>query len=304
MTHRYLIASLLCATALLSGCGGGSGGNIASTPTPQVAVPTPAPEFANASSTYVTVGASAPKFGQSITYDPDSQTYTVGATTLGPDTSSISSDFRTYFKKDSNAYDAEHRWVVLRSGSDGENNTRIRLSHLSYALYSYSDNTYGNSDDIIVSGTPTASSDMPRTGAATYTGIVDGYYRSPQNGQQRLLDSTGTLTADFANGTISTQLALRTSGQEPSGASSSTTGTVIGTLTGSGTIGSGTNNYQGTLAGSLQGTAVNGSLNGLFFGPGATETGFAFGVNSTRADSTNRFPEKNVSAHGAFVGRQ
>jgi len=168
-------------------------------------------------------------------------------------------------------------------------NSRIQLSYLTYGIYSDSAGppSARNFDTgVFALGQETAAGDMPRTGTGAYSGIVDGYASVGGTGY-RLLGSTGTLSADFASGAISTSLILR-------GNTDFLTGTLgsnrnFGTLTGTGGIASSTNEYSGGLAG----FGMDGSFAGRFFGPAANEAGFGFGAVG-RGDTIT----------GVFVGKK
>jgi hypothetical protein len=157
--------------------------------------------------------------------------------------------------------------------------------------------------DIIVGvfGVPTISSDMPKTGSATYSKVqvngsttiyTTGIPAPVQGGlQYSLSTSTGTFSADFAAGTIQTTLNLIPT--TPSGFPATITLPTIGssTATGTGSIATGTSNFTGTFGSSLAYT--NGAFSGGFFGPQAAEFGYSF-VFAGNAPGTG--------AYGTVVG--
>jgi hypothetical protein len=127
---------------------------------------------------------------------------------------------------------------------------------------------------------------MPRTGSATYQGVVDGVGFDGAAGlQQGLRGSSGSLTANFATGSVSTSLSLRAPD-------------FTGALSGSGTIGAGTSHFDGSLTGTLNGVGATGSFLGGFYGPNAAETGHVF--NAWTGSPSN----PGIGAVGAFVGKQ
>jgi hypothetical protein len=176
--------------------------------------------------------------------------------------------------------------IVLTNSS---NNSRIVLSYLSYGLY-IPVNGPGvfNQPEVIafIFGTETPAGNMPRTGSATYQGIVDGVaFDGAAALQQGLRGSTGSLTANFATGGVSTSLSLRAPD-------------FTGALTGGGTIGAGTSHFDGSLTGALNGTAATGSFLGGFYGPNAAEAGYVFNA------ATGTPANPGIGAVGAFVGKQ
>lgn len=296
MARSYLTCSLMGATALLSGCGGGGGGNVASTPPPPVAastsVSTPTPNPSNSTPAATTSVPSAGKDAYAVAgtlgeqpnnrlvgpdrdrfkfdYDASSGTYLVGPYSYGPTDSNSSASENGNFK----VFDPVSGWGdTLTILTNSSNNSRIVLSYLSYGLY-VSVNGSGVFEqppvDVFIFGTETPSGSMPRTGLATYQGIVDGVgFDSAAARQQRLLGSTGSLTADFATGNVSMSLSLRAPD-------------FTGALSGSGTIGAG----------------ATGSFLGGFYGPNAAEAGYMF--NAWTGSPSN----PGTGATGAFVGKQ
>ncbi|MGI9375060.1 hypothetical protein D6851_04230 [Altericroceibacterium spongiae] len=158
--------------------------------------------------------------------------------------------------------------ILLNPGSDEV----VDLTYTSYGIWQQGSNA-GAEFNFFVGGVETATADMPRTGSASYTGAADGLAVVDGTTYQ-LLGSTGTLTADFGTGAVETSLTLR-GNANPDEANFMVPGTTdLGTLTGSGTIGADSNRYSGTLSGA----GMSGDLDGAFFGPSATETGYSFQV--------------------------
>jgi hypothetical protein len=119
---------------------------------------------------------------------------------------------------------------------------------------------------IAVGGSPTFSSDMPKTGTANYTMGVGGSAISSGDSYNLSGSSSGTFSANFATGGITTTLTL--AGQPAFSGSQIN----LGTFNGTGTIASGGPGYSGTLSGN----GATGVFSGAFFGPQALETGFAY----------------------------
>lgn len=123
-----------------------------------------------------------------------------------------------------------------------------------------------------VGGAPTIASDMPKTGTASYTTLVGGAAKDGTNNYMLTGNSSGTFSANFATGAITTALILAGT-QAPSG----TTVTAFGTFNGTGTIASGTSGYTGTFGcTAMNGSAATGGFAGGFFGPQALETGYGY----------------------------
>lgn len=309
MTRLHLTISLLCATALLSGCGGGSGGNVASAPPPPVAASTTSAP--STSSPVLAATTSVPSAGK----DAYAVAGTIGEQPnnrlIGPDRDRLKFDYdastgnylvwdNQYGPADSNPAESENGnfrvfdpvsgWGdTLTVLTNSANNSRIVLSYLSYGLY-VPVNGPGvfNQPEVIafIFGTETPAGNMPRTGSATYQGIVDGVaFDGSAALQQGLRGSTGSLSANFATGSVSTSLALRATG-------------FTGALSGGGTIGAGTGHFDGSLTGTLNGTGATGSFIGGFYGPNAAEAGYVF--NAATGSPSN----PGIGAVGAFVGKQ
>lgn len=162
---------------------------------------------------------------------------------------------------------------------------------------------------VAVGGAPTLASDMPKTGTANYTigvggnailtqtpGIsgtvsvpvtvlsnstfsgsvtnADAIAYPPGGGPVTTVyslagNSSGTFSANFATGAITTTLVLAGTALGQSGVPTS-----FGTFNGAGTLTSGGPGYTGTLTG-VQAPS-SGSFSGAFFGPQAVETAFAY----------------------------
>jgi hypothetical protein len=168
-------------------------------------------------------------------------------------------------------------------------NSRIQLTYLGYGLYSGTSGPQTARQfniGVFVIGQDTGAANMPHTGSANYSGIVDGY-ASIGGTAYRLLGSTGTLSASFASGTIAATLSLRGNSDFLTG----TLGTLqnFGTLNGTGTVAAGSSGYSGTLTG----FGMNGQFAGGFFGPVANETGYGFSASGGTGTITGVFVGKH-----------
>ena len=169
----------------------------------------------------------------------------------------------------------------------GAENSRLSLTYLSYGTLTRSTTQLSTSLDskFFVYGVRTSPANMPTTGSATFTGLADGL-GSIGGTAYRFFGSLGTLTANFATGGLTTSLTLV---GNPDVFSNVPGTTSLGTLTGTGTIGVGVNQYNGNISG----IGMDGRFIGSFFGPRASETGYAF--SATGGGNT---------AAGVFVGKQ
>ena len=303
--HRKLWGALSSVLAvLLTACGGGGGSEVASTPPPP-GTPTPPPSSGSFSWDYAVPVAGA-RMGTTINLGTGA---TSGASILGPASydqirvqenageyaiwsghSKWDYDIPIFVSADRGAKprsgDETNNFDYYRFGSADQsfelqllkrsaNNSRIQLSYLTYGLYSEAGGpqTARQFDTgVFQLGQETVATSMPRTGTGSYSGIVDGY-ASVGGAGYRLLGSTGTLSANFASGTIATTLSLQGNSDFLNG----TLGSVrqFGTLDGLGMIASGTSHYSGTLAG----LGLSGQFAGGFFGPTADETGYSFSAS-------------------------
>jgi hypothetical protein len=168
--------------------------------------------------------------------------------------------------------------IILKNSPS---NSMLVLNYLTYNLW------IASGFQAFLTGTETIAGDAPRTGSATYRGIVDG------QGTGRLLGSTGSLTADFAAGTVTTSLSLQTARDFDGNPATP----LNGSLTGIGAIGAGTSHFGGDLKGTLNGAEAKGTFLGGFYGPKAAEAGYAFSAST--AD-----PNSSYAVFGVFVGKQ
>ena len=217
-----------------------------------------------------------------IVYDAATGTYTLRDTgsltttsTFAPaniDAGASTTAF-TVYKKGSNE--------TFRRYNQGATTQGIALTYVDYGHWrrtgtpSFGTGTAVN-DTYLVWGTKTASADMPRTGGATYTTALDGTFVN-KNGAYAVT-GTGTLSADFAGGTI--------------GYSSTATGTkeiggttlAFGTMTGTGTIAFGSSGFSGTGTANSNGYRMD--VNGNFYGPDAAEVGGLFRITGGGGNGT------------------
>lgn len=112
---------------------------------------------------------------------------------------------------------------------------------------------------------------MPVAGTATYQGTTVGFgaYNSGPTNQPFTLTGSVLETVNFATGTVT---GLTFSGLTTQDVNDANPGPALGTITGAGAIVG--NKYSFALAGnSTPGGALTGTVNGMFYGPTANETG-------------------------------
>lgn len=270
---------------LLSGCGGGSGGGsgVNSTPAPtytKLANLTGNQTFQTAGINF-TVASGTPfpyssqKFGSGvvIAYNAANDSFTLTAPDGTVDTfSSTTGSPPPGFVPPPNT-------VVLfgNSGLFSVTTPVVNGVALSYtAMGSWNHIQSGiQSVYFAVSGVPTISSDMPKSGTATYQTAVGGtVFTGPGVIYSLQNNSTASFSANFGAGTVATTLNLSGGGlnQQP---------VDFGSYSGTGTITSGGPGFSGTLA-SVTGNPISatGEFSGAFFGPQATEMGYAWYLTS------------------------
>lgn len=282
--------------ATLSGCGGGGGMN--STPTP-VPSPTPTPGQRNTNLTNLQFSESFANRGASLSAanvangTASNITGSTGAMTIQYDASSrsytVSSNGRSETFSPSDI-DPVNSSAILDNYKRGDNNLilfkpgtsagGLNLTYASYGAWQQSDRNTSSLDirqTFFVYGVPTQASDLPRTGTATYTALVDGFWAT--SGGVYSLTGTGNLSANFSNNQLTASMNL--TGQAIPNLSSSNQ--VLGSVSSTATI----NPNDASFSGTLSGSGYTGTLNGMFFGPQAAEAGGAFSIRNGAGSTAN-----------------
>lgn len=168
----------------------------------------------------------------------------------------------------------------------GSTNPTIALSYVSYGHWlkvTPGGGNFGNtarSDTYFVYGFKTPKGNVPTSGTATYTTLLDGNYIDAT--QNYVVAGTGTVTATFNTNALA--FSATATGTPATGP-----GIHFGTINGSGTINS---NAASFTANGNNGTYAM-SVAGYFFGPSAAEVGGVFQLTG---------PQGN--GNGAMVGKQ
>lgn len=282
----------------LPACGGGGGGDVASTPLPPAATAGEAVAGQGASQSFDTASATLtgtftdPRdvpsgittsqsngFGSGVTlsYDAAGKSYTISINQGGI------SDRMTYSARhldndpapgfaeyEQDAANGDDTTLLLRRTGTG--NGGSGLSYLSYGLWERETDQAGNSDlerwAMFVYGLRTTASQLPASGTARYTGTLDGLWTTDSASYR--LSGTSALTADFANNSVSGTLTA-TGTDRATGAR-----TAMDILTGTASISRSDASFSGSMTGN---GGFAGSWNGGFFGPAATEAGGTFTVS-------------------------
>lgn len=303
-TRLACFALLAGAAMTLSGCGGGGSG-VGSTPTP-TPTPTPAPtptptasyktlDQLSGSQTFQSAGANEPvpadasaktyKFGAGVTlsYDAPSDSYTL----YTPDGYNVTMNVANIDQSKSNTSQTAYSKT---SGPTVDNVLLVRpkvngvaLSYMLLADWTHL-TSGGGRIDMAVGGIPTLTSDVPKTGTASYSVVVAGGAQDIVSSAFYSLNgnSTGTLSFDFGAGTVTTSLTL--SGVPTKGGATVS----FGTFNGAGTLDSGGPGFSGTFSG----TTVSG-FSGALFGPQGVEAGYGWELRTT-----------TLQAGGYLVGRK
>ncbi len=273
----------------LAACGGGG---VNSTPTPSPP-PTPAP---SPPPTYSTVS-------EVMAAPGDKSFQTAGFSLIGkgdPTVVPLGNQFKLEYIAASNSY------RVTRAGSEpvsfdaasgsgsignslefetpGGDKLYLLTPHINGVPLTYtrtltfwkSGNQAGVPDtNLAVFGVLTKDGDLPKSGTASYAMAISGAWTSQAI---YLLDgeASGTFSADFSNGTVSTSIDLK--GKLLGSGTLDTFGTIGGT----GAIASIGSGFSGNLLGiGADGPEGTGIFSGAFFGPQAAEMGYAWYFGGT-----------------------
>lgn len=297
MAKSVLATGILLSTLgwTLSGCGGGGGGEVASTPNP--AVPTTYPRMADVATsgrsysfqtTGVAYDASPSGFvprstfvmgaGGTIAYNAANDTFTVTAPIGGgPDGSGP-----TFTGADIQSSSPEAVSFIKMTGSIQDSVTlTVPMTYAMITVWNRQDFAGGGTTGrISIGGSQTLAGDMPRSGSATYAVQVGGAARAG-GATYNLTSSTANFTANFAANSVQTSLNL--------GGSIAPGGPVtnFGTFSGTGTISTSGPGFQGLMSG----TGASGMFAGAFFGPQGAEVGYGYALSGS-----------SFSAAGVLVG--
>ncbi|NLS25474.1 hypothetical protein S2M10_04410 [Sphingomonas sp. S2M10] len=206
----------------------------------------------------------------SVRYDAAAQSYTISmapftSPAFGPsDRTSSTNTLSNYEKRSGN------RQENLSLFNPGAGNPQLVLTYASYGAYQAitQGSPIGVDTIFFAYGVRTAPSDMPKTGTASYTTVVDGQFAGA-NGVYAM-GGQGSFSADFAAATVQATLQLRGQNVVTNGLRD------FGTHALTGAIRSEQTGVFFSAAGGANGATVN--MQGAFYGPGAAEIGANFGI--------------------------
>jgi hypothetical protein len=235
----------------------------------------------------VTSAQSGAGTGASLSYDKSKDRYTFrvnengvsGNDTFGSgdtDSANTNSTTEAYEKKSKTD---QTNFILFIPGNSSKN-----LSYVTYGAWQHLSQPGSGVDfetSFVVGGIMTPAGDMPTTGSANYSAIIDGVATDSLGFSS--VGGSASITADFASGGVTGSFSMSTKGV--------VSGTVspLDVVSATGTISS--NTFSGTMTG--QSTAYKGTWNGGFFGPKANEIGGSF-----------RLVNGSDQAIGVFVGNQ
>lgn len=149
-------------------------------------------------------------------------------------------------------------------------------------------------------GVVTPAVSVPKTGTASYSGIIYGSATQVSAGgatSQYALSGSSTLAVDFGASTLAATLNFTGT---PTGGGA---GTSLGSVTMNGTLGkdaAGNSSFSASAyGGSTPETFNNGNLQGAFYGPAANEFGFSFANTQGVSGGSPR-----IQAQGVSVGKK
>ena len=176
----------------------------------------------------------------------------------------------------------------FRRLNQSPSNTLIALTYVDYGQWRRTSTASGVTsvnDTYLVWGSRTPSANIPRSGGASYTTIVDGTFVN-KDGAYAVAGS-GTFNATFGTYNGSFTYSETATGTKEVGSGTIT----FGTMTGTGTIAYGPAMFTGTGTADAQGYRMD--VVGNFYGPAAQEVGGLF-----------RITGNGGQGQGAVVGHQ
>jgi len=186
----------------------------------------------------------------------------------------------------------------MRVLNPGAGNPLIALTYTSFAEVTAPTDVAGHAATTtwyVPFGATTPGFQMPRTGSATYTGIVVGRGYDGVAGHEADLSGSSRLAVNFGTGANTVDMTLTSTDRTNAAARALGTFTYAGTVGGACPGGCGLPSFLATANAST----YRGNLNGLFFGANAAEFGASFNLNIDGASSA-----QNSSFAGVAVGRK
>lgn len=314
---------VFCSTAsilMLAACGGGSGTGLNSTPPPALEPVSKSASLINvtqnddfAASAYstkftissttggvivtnnngvISTGTNGGIANTAVHYDASSKTYSMQLTGISTDSKLAFGDENKVAAKSNDALSTYEKTTGSRSETlllfnPGPSNTKLALTYTSYGAWLTTEKRSNGVDTNVAFftfGTRTSPADMPRTGSASYSTILDGIFTDDAGFYA--VTGSGSVSANFAASTLTYQVNPVSSASATSNAAPRD----FGSFNGNGTINSTTAGFT-TSESSSNGYSFG--MNGYFYGPGAAELGAAFHLSGYGATGT-----------GAVVGKK
>jgi hypothetical protein len=167
------------------------------------------------------------------------------------------------------------------------------LTYSTYGVWTRTTTTGLLGMGVFATGTPTATTNMPTTGAGTFTGNAVGYVATGNAATNVSFAGTATINADFASRTLSGSITNITS---TSIATPTTTGTlgsiVFGSTTYSGNTFAGSALASGSATDAIDLSGATGTYGGVFYGFNAVEAAGSFAVTKSGANVIGVFGVK------------
>lgn len=167
---------------------------------------------------------------------------------------------------------------TFRRLNPGATNPLIALSYVGYGEWKRVTTTAtgtATNDTYLLYGAKTASADMPVTGSASYSTILDGTFVNKDN--LFAVSGSGSLTANFGAGTI-------VYSATPVGTAADATILNFGSVGGTGSIATASASFTGNPNSANPTYAM--SLKGYFYGPAASEVGANFRLTGGGGNGT------------------
>lgn len=267
-----------CGTLALSACGGSDGMSSGLPPAPQGPAYVKMKDLTG-QTTFLSVSTGMHGSGLSplavstigqgviITYDSAARSYTVGvdgsSQTFGQADRKIIDDPQGELYQVADPFsppNTNFRWLTIVTPNPGG----VDLTYTRIGYWLRPEGLFTR-QDMFAFGTPTRFEDMPRTGSANYRKTQVNGVAYTNTGGYNLDNSAGSFRANFASGSIDTQMVLKGTPTFDGGPDIS-----LGTFNGTGQITAGRSGFNGTIGNA----GWQGNFAGSFFGPQAAEFGY------------------------------
>ncbi len=167
------------------------------------------------------------------------------------------------------------------------------LTYATYGAWTRTSTTGLLGMGVFTTGTPTVTTNMPTTGAGTFTGNAVGYVATGNAATNVSFTGNATINADFASRTLSGAITNITSTTIATPATTGTLGTIaFGSSTYSGNTFSGSALAGGSATDAIDLSGATGSYGGVFYGFNAVEAAGTFALTKSGANVIGAFGVK------------